>query len=158
MTWWSLFIQTLPSCYTTSWDSTSVVQWSVGDIAAGATVTVQFTADVIATTPAGTEIFNFATITSDNLFDIQTNTTVHTVAATPAIEVVKVADPLTIDPALLTSTIDYSYTVTNAGSVPLTNVSLVDDVEGPSPSRASRTRTGTYRSTTWRWVPQPQGP
>lgn len=45
----------------------------------------------------------------------------------PAIQVVKTADPATVEPG---DTVTYSYTVTNTGNVALSNISLVDDMLG----------------------------
>ena len=48
----------------------------------------------------------------------------------PSIQVVKTASTNLIDPANVGNQVTYSYTVSNTGNVTLTDISLVDDVEG----------------------------
>ena len=110
----------------------SVVTWpTIPVFGAGATVSVQFEADVkfgLDIAPP-TAIFNTRTISSPDLStDVQTNTTVHFVIGNPSIGLTKQVDQdLFSTPGPAT----YTYTVTNTGDVTLHNVSVSDDQEGP---------------------------
>ena len=115
---------------TITWPSTGTLP----TLAVGATLTVQFQANVISPTAVGTDIFNTGTISADQLpTPAQTNTTVHTVTGNPVIAVVKTPD-INDAPQPLTraagETVDFIYLVTNGGNVDLENVVLTDNLEG----------------------------
>ena len=94
----------------------SVVTWpTIPVFGAGATVSVQFEADVkfgLDIAPP-TAIFNTGTISPPDLStDVQTNTTVHFVNGNPSIILSKVADQ---DVFSAPGTATYTYTITNTG-------------------------------------------
>jgi uncharacterized repeat protein (TIGR01451 family) len=96
-------------------------------VTAGQQVTVTFAITVDTPLPDGTIITNTASVTSLQTATPKTDTITTTVSAVPDIQLVKTGPAS----ATVSSTVVYTFTLTNEGNTPLQDIVLVDSLIGP---------------------------
>jgi len=111
---------------TTNNSSGNNLSFTIVNLPAGASATIVFTADVVATAQDGDEIINIATATNTvhNLSATATATiNVVEMAEVPAVSIAKTASPAAATPG---SAITYVLVVSNTGNVPLEDLLITD--------------------------------
>jgi uncharacterized repeat protein (TIGR01451 family)/fimbrial isopeptide formation D2 family protein len=99
-------------------------------LAAGATVTIEFEAQLASVIQSGTAVLNRAQLTGDHLNSATSNETSTLIRSAPAFEVWKTSQDRTGDPAELMAgdTLRYTITVKNVGNENAVNTRLQDQI------------------------------
>ena len=125
--------------------STRTITWNVGSVAAGASGSVGFTAQVVSPLSSKT-ILNTATMTASNAPAVTTNTTNHTIGP-PVLSISKSVDKATAIPG---ETLIYTLNYSNTGGGDATNVVISDAIPART-TFVSATSGGAFASGTVTW-------
>lgn len=151
----------------------NTITWDIGNVAAGASGSVSFTADVVSPCNNGTVINNTATLDSEQTEPTNTNTTTHTVSSAPVLTLTKTAvstqttkdvtntGGITCSQGVADSgsvttnevsgtTIVYTLSYSNTGNMDATNVVITDEIPAGT-TYVSNTGGGVYGSGAVTW-------